>query len=61
MEENALEKALMLDPQVREEEGHGLLLVFRAREVFREAAAGETRCNLRPVARRSANDGDPGT
>ncbi|KAH9037095.1 hypothetical protein EDB85DRAFT_2201858 [Lactarius pseudohatsudake] len=53
-EANTLVKALILVPEVLEEGGHGLLLV-------REAAAGEIRCDLRLVVRRSADDGDIGT
>lgn len=43
------------------EMGNCMLLVTRARELVRETAAGETRCVLRIVARRPANDGDRGT
>jgi hypothetical protein len=60
---NALVLALILvlEGLDLEEAGHVLLLVVRAQEVVREAAAGDARRDLWQVARRSANGSDPGT
>jgi len=60
-EANALVKALIPAAEVLEEGGHGLLLVLRAFKVVREAAARESRCDLRQIVRRSADGGDIGT
>ncbi|KAH9171385.1 hypothetical protein EDB89DRAFT_1907062 [Lactarius sanguifluus] len=57
----ALVKPLIPIAKVLEEGRHGLLLVSRVEKVVREAATGETRCDLRLVARRSVDGGDPGT
>ena len=51
----------MLASNVPEEGGDSLFLVVGAFKVVREAAAGETRCDLRPVTRRSADDSEPWT